>query len=107
MSTDFIKFDPEKIMEVSTRLDQQHKRLIQCSNAIKKKSENLLGSWRSDSSDVYIGKIKELDAQSEVAAKILLTLSQDLATASGVYKTGEADAKKLAESLPTSGVFFA
>ena len=105
MSADFIKFDPEKILEVSVRLEQQHKKLIQCTAAIKRKSESLLGSWKSDSSAIYIEKTKEVDTQSETAAEILLALSQDLASASGIYKAGEGSAKKEAESLPTSGVF--
>ena len=105
MATDFIKFDPEKIMDVSTRLEQQHKRLVTCTAAIKRKAESLSGSWQSDSSAEYIAKIKEVDAQSEEAAKILLSLSKDLATASGIYKAGETKAKDEADSLPTSGVF--
>lgn len=100
-----IKFDPEKLMEASEKLTGQYKRYVQCIASIKRKAENLLGSWQGDSSALYIEKIKELDLQSTETATALQTLASDLAEASGIYKTGEADAKKKAESLPTDGVF--
>ena len=64
-----------------------------------------MASWKSDSADLYMKKIGELDAQSNEIAGELLSLSQDLAKASGIYKTGESEAKKKAEALPTEGVF--
>ena len=105
METEFIKFDPEKIMEVSERLRQQHKRLTTCAGNIKRKAESLQGSWQSDSYAEYIKKIKEADEQSGEAAKILLALSQVLASASGLYKTGATKVNDKASSLPISGVF--
>lgn len=102
---DFIKFDPEKIMDVSIKLEQQHKKFTQAVGSIKKRSESLMGSWQSDSADIYMVKKKELDTLSVEVAEILLSFSQDLAKASGVYKAGEAGAKQKAEALPTDGVF--
>lgn len=103
--SDFIKFDPEKILEMSVILDRQHKRFTQCTANIKKKADGLKGVWQSDSAGLYAEKMKLLDAQSAELAKKLNAFSQDLATASGIYKKGEADAKHKAEGLPTEGVF--
>jgi WXG100 family type VII secretion target len=101
----FIKFDPERIMEVSEQLARQHKRFIQCSANIKKKSEKLTGSWQSDSATLFMGKIRDIDTQSAEMAKLLLEFSQKLASVSGIYREGEAGATREAEALPTSGVF--
>lgn len=102
---DFIKFDPEKIMEVSVKLEQQYKKFTQAVASIKNRSESLVGSWQSDSADIYMEKIKKLDTLSVEVAEILLSFSKDLAKASGVYKAGETGAKQKAEALPTDGVF--
>lgn len=101
----FIKFDPEKIMGVAMNMERQHKRLVQSIANIKKDSENLANSWLGDSSTLYMDKVRELNAEGEEMAKILLAFSQDLASASGIYKAGETQAKQKAESLPTDGVF--
>lgn len=102
---DFIKFDPEKIMAVSDKLEQQHKRFTQTAASISKHAERLMASWQGDSAEAYIAKIKELDTQSIEIAGELLVLSKSLAQASGIYKTGESDAKQETESLPVDGVF--
>ena len=105
MSSEFIKFDPEKIMEVSVKLSQQYNKFVQCTSTINGASEGLATSWLGSSSVLYNKKMKELGSESEAAAKILLSLSEDLATASGIYKTGESNAKQANEALPTDGVF--
>lgn len=101
----FVKFDPEKISGVATNLEFQHKRLIQNLANIKRKAENLKANWQGDSAELYMKKIKEFDTQGTEMAKIFLAFSQDLASASGIYKTGETQAKQKAEALPTDGVF--
>ena len=105
MNSEFIKFEPEKILNVSINLEHQHKKLVQCASSIKKEAGTLTASWRGDSSVSYDKKINKLDSESEEMARILLSLSNNLATASGIYKTGEASAKKQTETLPTEGVF--
>lgn len=102
---DFIKFDPEKIMDISIKLEQQHKRFNLCVSNIQKKSEGLMNNCQSDSLTLYTDKIQELNLKSEEMGKVLLAFSQDLANASGIYKIGETNAKQKSESLPTDGVF--
>lgn len=101
----FIKFDPEKLAEISVKLEQYYKQFIQHTESIRKKSEAMIGIWQGDSANLYISKVKELDAQRNESADVLLSFSRKLAEASGIYKTGETDAKIIAESLPTDGVF--
>lgn len=101
----FIKFDPEKILEMSVVLDRQHKLFTQYSTNIKKKADSLKSIWQSDSATLYAEKIEALDTKSIEIGKRLLSLSQDLANASGIYRKGETGAKQEAERLPTDGVF--
>lgn len=101
----FIKFDPQKISAVAVNLESQQKRLQKSIANINKKTESLMVSWQSDSATAYIEKERKLYARGEEMAQILLSFSQDLATVSGIYKTGEEQAKKGAESLPVDGVF--
>jgi WXG100 family type VII secretion target len=102
---DFIKFDPEKIMEVSITLDRQHKRFTESTLSIKRRVDNLRSVWHGDSAAEYFEKMKELDRLSVEMSKRIIAFSQDLENASGIYKKGEADAKQEAERLPTEGVF--
>ena len=101
----FIKFDPEKISAVATTLERQHKRLIESLSNISRRSESLANSWLGDSAELYMDKIIELKTQGDELAKILSALSKDLASASGIYKSGEEQATRKSESLPTDGVF--
>ena len=104
--SDYIKFDPEKIMEVSMNFDRLHNRFTVCTGNIKKKAESMRSIWQGDSAVLYAEKLKELDTQSAEIAKKFLSYSQDLAKASGIYKDdGETVVKRIAEGLPTDGVF--
>jgi len=100
-----IKFDPEKILEVSQNLENLNRRFGECTSAIKSRADSLKGVWQSDTATLYDERMKELDTKSNEMASDLKALSQDLASASGIYKKGEADAKAEAETLPTDGVF--
>ena len=103
--TDFIKFDPEKILEVSQTLDRQHKRFVECTTNIKRKADSLRGVWQGDSATLYAEKLKELDAITLEIAKKFVSYTEELRTVSGIYKKGETDAKQKAQGLPTEGVF--
>ncbi len=103
--SDFIKFDPEKILEASLTLDRLHKRFTECTTNIKKKADSLRGVWQSDSAALYAEKISDLDAISIDISKRFVSYTQELASASGIYKKGETDAKQEAQELPTQGVF--
>lgn len=104
-SSVYIRFDPEKIMAVSASLERQHKRFVLCAADIMKKAESLTAHWQSDSAALYLDKARELNSQSADMAQIMLEFSRDLADVSGIYKTGEVEAKQKAESLPVSNVF--
>jgi WXG100 family type VII secretion target len=103
--SDFIKFDPEKIMEASLNLDRQHKRFLECTANIKRKADSLRGVWQGDSAVLYADKLNELDRISAEITKRFVSFTQDLSSASGIYRKGETDAKRQAEGLPTEGVF--
>ena len=100
-----IKFDPVRIAEVATNLENQHKRFLKSLASAKKKAEGLNGLWQGESADLYLEKMRMMEEQGEEMAKIMLAFSVDLAQTSGIYKTGETNAKLKAESLPTDGVF--
>jgi len=101
----FVKFDPEKILEVSQTLEDLHKRFLQVTDSMKRKSDSLINVWQSDSATLYAEKLEEIYAQSDVLAGRISSLSRDLGQASGIYRKGEADSVKEAQGLPTEGVF--
>lgn len=103
--TGFIKFNPEKILEVSQNLDRQYKRFVECTANIRKKADSLQGVWQGDSATLYAEKIKALDTISVEIAKQLVSYTDELVSVSGIYKKGETDAKQKAQGLPTEGVF--
>ena len=102
---DFIKFDPEKILDMSVTLERQKKLFVQCAANIMKKVDSTRDFWQSDSATLFAEKIKELDAKSAELAAQFQSFSKDLEAASGIYRKGEADAKRQAQGLPTDGVF--
>jgi WXG100 family type VII secretion target len=98
---DFIKFDPDKIAEIAVGMDKQQKRFIQSTEDIKKEANSLKSIWRGDTAELYLMKINELDSQSAKIAKGFQTFDQELQTASGIYRSGEASAMQVVEALPT------
>lgn len=101
----FIKFDPEKILDVANKLDSSHKDVTQSIANIKQQAVNMTNSWKSDSAALYLEQANALFDQGEEMCKMLEEFKQDLREVSGIYKTGETQAKKKAEALPTDGVF--
>jgi len=101
----FIKFDPEKISITALSLDLQRKRMMELISSIHGKAEALSGSWQGDSAAMYIEKMRGLHVSGEELANALSGFSQDLVSASGIYKAGETGAKQKNETLPTEGIF--
>jgi len=104
-SSDFIKFDPVIILETSDILDGQYKLFTQSTAEIKSTVDSTKSSWQSDSATLYSEKIAKVDTKAAELGEQLLILSQDLASASGIYQAGEANAVQEAEGLPTEGIF--
>jgi len=102
----FIKFEPAKIAEVASYIQTKHGELQQNITGIKQKANTLRQSWNSDGrADVFYTTSSELSIKGEELVKELKTFGDRLNQASGLYKTGENDAKQGVEQLPTEGIF--
>jgi WXG100 family type VII secretion target len=101
----FIKFDPERISLVAANLEKQQALFVKSAADIHNKSESLMANWQGSGAAAYGEEERKLYERGGELAKALLTFSQNLATVSGIYKTGESAAKQEAESLPVDGVF--
>ena len=102
----FIMFNPERIAEVASEIQNMHSELIQNITAIRQTSSSLRHNWSSDRrADNYFSRASELDTRGEELGKILRTFCDNLNQASGVYKTGESDVNQGVQKLPTEGVF--
>jgi uncharacterized protein YukE len=97
----FIKFDPDKIAEIAASLALNKQLFDQYAKGIIMESRLLERVWQGDTADLYQKKINELEKRNEEIIKGFSKFDQDLQAASGIYRTGEADAKQTAEALPT------
>jgi WXG100 family type VII secretion target len=100
-ASDTIKFDPDKIAEVATSLRDQRNLFDQYTKAIKQKATSLKSVWQGDTAELYFQKIEQLDKKSVLLTEGFKMFDQDLQSASGIYRGGEASAKEVAETLPT------
>jgi|LSQX01.3.fsa_nt_gb WXG100 family type VII secretion target len=101
----FIKFDPEKIQDVANKLGNSSKDVSFGILGMKQQAMNLSTYWVSDSAAMYLEQANSLFDKAEEMCEMLQEFEQDLREVSGIYKTGETQAKNKSEALPTEGVF--
>jgi uncharacterized protein YukE len=102
----FIIFNPERITEVASDIQNMHSELMQYISAIRQATSSLRHNWSSDSrAENYYNRASDLDARGDELSRIIRTFCDNLNQASGLYKTGESDVKQGVQQLPTEGVF--
>lgn len=101
----FIKFNPERLLDMSAALDRQYLVFKECCAAINREAGGLGAGWKGEGAEAYARKIGSLDRRSFVVGEQLRALGGSLAGASGIYGRAESAAALNAGGLPVKGVF--
>ncbi|MHC1734650.1 MAG: WXG100 family type VII secretion target [Erysipelotrichaceae bacterium] len=105
MTDQFIKFDPQKISEIASMLQQQLDKFTFASDIIRNKHEEMKSIWLGQTASEYYKKLSSVETEITRIQEAYAELSQELYQVSGVYATSETTTKQKAESLPIDGVF--
>ena len=100
-----IHFNPQQIQAAAEALRKKRDAATMVLNRMEKRSRELGESWSDSNADHYRQRTKELHSQAKAACDRISQLIQQLEQVAGIYLSGETQATRQAETLPTEGVF--
>lgn len=103
--TQSIKYDPQKLAEISTLLRQQQDKVSLIHDLFENTNEELKRVWLGEASNEFLKKSKLMQDHVMLIINGLGDLSAQLAQASGRYEQGTSQVEGKVDSLQTEGVF--
>ena len=100
-----LRVQPDVLIAKAGELSSEKTAVMGLMDQAKSSITSLTGTWKSEASDTYQGKFKQIYKDIDNMLAIIATYADSLTRAANEYKAGEAGAKTVAEGLPTSGVF--
>lgn len=100
-----LKVQPDVLIAKAGELATEKTAIIGLMDQAKSDVSSLVGVWKSEASDEYQGRFKQVYDDIENMLAIVTEYVSDLNEVANVYSTAEKAAKSAAEGLPTDGVF--
>ena len=100
-----LKVQPDVLVSKSGELSAEKAAVIGLMDEAKAEITSLAGIWKSEASDEYQSRFKQVYDDIDNMLAIVSEYIGDLSEAASVYSTAEKAAKAAAEGLPTDGVF--
>jgi len=96
---------PEVLLAKSGELITERSTITELTEQAKSEINSLTGVWKSEASDEYQGRFKQIYDDIENVLAIVSEYIVDLDDAARIYTAAESAAKAAAEGLPIDGVF--
>lgn len=100
-----LKVQPDVLIAKAGELGNEKSAIMSLMDQAKSDITSLTGVWKSEASDEYQGRFKQVYDDIDNMLAIVSEHISDLNEAASVYSTAEKAAKSAAEGLPTDGVF--
>jgi WXG100 family type VII secretion target len=100
-----LKVQPEVLLAKSGELANEKTTIIGLMDQAKSEITSLTGTWKSEASDEFQGRFKQIYDDIDNMLAIVSEYISDLNEVANIYTTAEKAAKSAAEGLPTDGVF--
>lgn len=96
---------PEVLTAKSGELSTEKTTVMSLMEQVKTEITSLTGVWKSEASDEFQGRFKQIYDDIDNMLAIMSEHISDLNEAANVYSAAEKAAKELTAGLPTDGVF--
>ena len=100
-----LKVQPDVLIAKAGELSNEKTAIIGLMDQVKSDVTSLTGVWKSEASDEYQGRFKQVYDDIDNMLAILSEYISDLNEAANIYDIAEKAAKNKAEGLPTDGVY--
>ena len=100
-----LKAKPEVLLAKSAELANEKNTVMSIMDQVKNEIHSLTGTWRSEASEEYQPRFRQVYNDIENMLAIVSEYAGDLNEVANLYTTAEKAAKSTAEGLPTDGVF--
>lgn len=100
-----LKVEPSVLITKAGELSNEKTTIVGLMEQAKTEITSLVGSWKSEASDEYQARFKQIYDDIDNMLAIVSEYISDLNEVANVYGTAEKAAKSAAEGLPTDGVF--
>ena len=100
-----LKVQPDVLISKAGELSSEKTTVMGLMDQAKTEITSLTGVWKSEASDEYQGRFKQIYSDIDNMLAIVSEYISDLNEAANIYSTAEKAAKTAAEGLPTDGVF--
>ncbi|UNC91122.1 WXG100 family type VII secretion target [Candidatus Contubernalis alkaliaceticus] len=100
-----LKVQPDVLIAKAGELSTEKTTIMGLMDQTKSNINSLAGVWKSQASDEYQGRFKQIYNDIDNMLAIVSEYISDLNEIASVYSTAEKNAKSEAEGLPTDGVF--
>ena len=100
-----LKVQPEVLVSKAGELANEKTAIMGLMDQAKAEVTSLTGTWKSEASDEFQNRFKQIYDDIENMLAIVSEHISDLNESASIYTTAEKAAKSAAEGLPTEGVF--
>ncbi len=100
-----LNVQPDVLVAKAGELSTEKTGVMGLMDQAKSEITSLTGIWKSEASDEYQGRFKQIYDDIDNMLAIVSEYISDLNEAANVYSVAEKAAKTAAEGLPTDGVF--
>ncbi len=100
-----LKVQPDVLIAKAGELSTEKTVVMTLMDQAKSDINSLVGVWKSEASEEYQGRFKQVYDDIENMLAIVSEYISDLNEVANVYASAERAAKSAAEGLPTDGVF--
>ncbi len=100
-----LKVQPEVLRTKAEELAAEKNVVTSLMEQAKTEVTSLVGSWKSEASDQYQNKFKQVYDDIDNLVAIVTEHINDINEIATIYSTAEASAKSANDGLPTDGVF--
>jgi WXG100 family type VII secretion target len=96
---------PEVLTAKAGELNSEKTTIVSIMEQAKTEITSLTGTWKSEASDEYQNRFKQIYDDIDNMLAIVTEYISDLNESANIYSTAEQAAKSAAEGQPTDGVF--
>ena len=100
-----LKVQPEVLLSKSGELSNEKTSIMGLMDQAKTEINSLTGIWKSEASDEYQNRFKQIYDDIDNMLAIVSEYISDLNESADIYSVAEKAARSAAEGLPTDGVF--
>ena len=100
-----LKVQPDVLISKAGELTNEKGTVLGLMDQAKSSITSLTGTWKSDASETYQGKFRQIYTDIDNMLAIIAEYANSLTKIAEEYRTGESTARSVADGLPVSGVF--